>query len=134
VSFNSLKGFYDIADTVDRVILLFISQSNSRYRIFPIDVNTENFSPGSYRFINLSQEPVAIQLGETVAEVAPQTDKTLMPEIGSSERFTAKIAYNDGDKWDLFFASEWTHRSNRRVLVMFFKDDDGKMQTRVTPL
>lgn len=128
-------AFTDLNRTYGRGILVFTSPQNGRYRIFPVFIDTNNFAAGSYRFFNLTDRNVFVRLGDERASIRPRGETVIQPRVENRQSFSAQMASPDKNgELELIFSTEWTHQSNKRVMVFFYDDGSGSVQVKIQPV
>ncbi len=117
-----------IPQGASEVSMLFLPSPGEKgkyhVRVYADDEN--DFSWGAYRFVNLTQERIAVALGqERNLVLSGRTTVIPMTEETRSTSISVKLAAEDNrDEWKLVFSTNWAVNPNVRYLVLIYQDKD----------
>lgn len=109
--------------TASKQIILLIRKgklNSDGFVVLPLNGELENFSGGSYLFINASKLNVAGIIGDKRFELKSGQRKLLKPaatHVGGGCQVT--LAYQKQDKWKVFKDTRWTTTKRYRSLIFF---------------
>lgn len=128
------EAIANVPEGATRLLLLFTKlatpdENGLTYRVFAMKDDVNDFSFGSFRFMNTSRKTVAIDLaGErfVLKRGETQTLKVEPPELGD---LPIRIAAPDeAGTWLSNYTNGWGHRSNLRTLVFIIEGSKGRIK------
>ena len=99
------------------------------YQAKIVEGDIEQFSPGGFKFVNLSPNRVRVTCGEKVIEIDVGAESFYQPKIPAGESMPVTIDQKTGDDWQLVSSAQWASREDRRTLVCFLLDPVSKRMT-----
>jgi len=96
------------------------------FNLLPIDGQLNEFSGGSYLFINASKMQVGGIIGDKKFELGPGQRNLLKPaasHAGGGCQVT--LSYKKEEKWKIFYDTRWVVNVRYRSLIFFYQDPDS---------
>ena len=138
------NGTHELAATaainprLKKTCLLFVSVASNtgakKYKIIVFDDNTNDYPAGSYRFYNLTPEPIAVKFGDTTFKISPKKTKTHIRKTTDALTIPIRIVMMEGDKLKPLYSNEWPQKKMNRSLVFIRKSgakESGKIKVKV---
>lgn len=94
-----------------------------------VEGGIDPFPLGSFKFVNMSPNPVRVASGEKVIEIAAGAESLYQPKIPAGESMPVTIDQKTADGWQLVSSAQWASREDRRTLVCFLLDPVSKRMT-----
>ncbi len=106
-----------------RQIILFAAMSGGDVTFKAV---ADNLSPNArdWLYINTTQTPIAVQLGEDnkPVGVAPGQSVSHRAEVEAGSGAAIRVAAYKEDKWDLVYSRFWPIYENQRSMVIFIEE------------
>ncbi len=105
------------------------------YQANVVEADLPKFPLGSFKFVNLSPNPVRVSYGNDVIEIESGADSLFKPDVPDGEVAAVTIDYKSAETWALLSSARWASRKDRRTLVCFQLDPSTKrMVVKSVPL
>lgn len=112
-----------------RLLLLFFPTEEG-LRVTALDEGGRGYVERGFRFFNMSNQPLALRVGERRGTLPPRSVEDLV--AANYDNQTVQIAAQIDGSWQLVYSSRWRPRSNMQTMTFIVPDPDnsGRLQVR----
>ncbi|BDS08599.1 hypothetical protein NT6N_36390 [Oceaniferula spumae] len=116
-----------------RIPLLLVTRVDEKLSYQLYDLSPENFPGGSYRFVNISREPILLKAGKNHQRIDP--GKEFLVKGGFGDRKLVKLAVylaDENNKPKRVWAVDSINRKSKRMTMFFYpaKSISGRLTLR----
>jgi hypothetical protein len=112
-------GHCEIPEKASSLILLFVPEAGdpATFKVLAVDDQAKAFPAGSFQVINLSPEPIKIELESEPFEFKPGEARVIGdPPVNEARSSAMRAYFQRDDKWQVFASGIWPHPGGKRVL------------------
>ena len=112
----------------NKVILVAVPASESKYHFFPIADNFSRFQAGGMKLINLSRVPILAKLNSKDYALKPMGVSSIekVSTKNKPHSYPVEFYYRAKNKWNPFSSSYWYHEPDVRHLAFCYPDQKTK--------
>lgn len=117
----------------DAIVMLLPEGTPGRFRAMVFDASLATFRAGDHQFLNLSPDPVGIDLGGEKLSLEPGKTGTIRKAAADGAvRLPLQMFQRSGDEWERFSATRVTLDPRIRSLVVIYPDPaEARLRARV---
>lgn len=114
------------------VLLIFLKNPDGTgYQVRPFPVPEQDFTVGTFNFVNLTSSQLAIRMGEESLRLPANSDQRLRPTVETSQNVNVQMAASEsGDDWELIYRTRWASLDRQRAWVFVYMDEASKPRIR----
>lgn len=118
----------NVSPAAKNLLLLFIPKGDDTYKVISYADSMEDFPVGSFKFVNLTERQLAVNVGNNKLVIPPRGVEALSPkQLEDENNVDIKLAKPDEEgSWDMAHSSRWGYSANNRAICFVYEDPQTK--------